>query len=100
MASANPMPVPPCFLVEDAIELFFGDAGAGVVDFDAEGLAQVPDLNSNLPLFSGEFHGIGEEVDEDLLQAVPIAPDHRLLGVAEDFQFDVLAFSQGADVVE
>ena len=60
--------------LEDALEVVAVDADAGVLDLELGDLVAVVDAERHLPAL-GELDGVGQQVDQDLAQAVLVGVD-------------------------
>jgi hypothetical protein len=60
---------------EDDLQLLAGDADAGVADLEPDAAIAAPHVQADLAVL-GELHRVGQQVLQDLLQA--LAVDHQL----------------------
>src|SRR5262249_4224044 len=70
--------------LEDALDVLFRNADAGVGDGEHGGVAEAPDADLDRSAGRGELHGIAGEIDDDLPEAALVAADgDRRRGGAE-----------------
>ena len=69
--------------VEDGVELVGGDAAAFVDDFEEDGVGGGLGVDADRGGYGGELDGVGEEVGEDLKDAVGVAVEEEGFGVGD-----------------
>ena len=67
--------------IEDAVELVGGDAAAFVDDFEEDGVGGGLGVDADGGGYGGELDGVGEEIGEDLEDAVGVAVEEEGFGV-------------------
>ena len=87
---------------EDALELVGRDALTGITNANADILLVVSQRDIYLSASRGELEGIGEEVDDDLVEIVAVNPYGQLIGIMVEGELDILCLSllreEGVDV--
>ncbi len=86
--------------VEDVGEEVGGDALPVIANLDACGGAIARETNRDGSALLGEFDGVGEEVPDDLANAVGIAGDVAGDGVEVDLEADIFGVGGRADDVD
>ena len=78
-------------LLEDRVEVFRGDSGAGVRDGDLDAAVVEVGRDVDPALRRGELHGVREEVEDDLAHAALVGGDRDLLWLRRQPQMDAAA---------
>ena len=87
---------------ENALELVGRDALTGITNANADILLVVSQRDIYLSASRGELEGIGEEVDDDLVEIVAVNPYGQLIGIMIEGELDILCLSllqeEGVDI--
>ena len=83
--------------VEDPLEHVGRDADAGVLDRHGHGVVLVLDVDRDLAALGGELEGVGQQVEDDLLELVRIDRQLDGMGRVLEIEADLLLVGQGLD---
>ena len=65
-------------------DVVLGDADAGILDGDFHVAARTRQMHVDAAAVAGEFHGVGEEIEEHLLQRAAVGLQHQMLRPVRD----------------